>query len=198
MITRGFNCPGKHISATILCLLSGVIMLVLAVNPAWAQPLAAVVADHVAPPPAPVQPLPYSHKTHLNSGLVCELCHVNPDPGILMTFPPGETCVLCHQNKSGDRSIFLELQAYSDSAQEIPWKRVYTITPGVSWSHRAHLEAGVECGACHGEVSEMKIMYESKATVAMASCISCHQASAAPVACVVCHAWPTDHDLGVD
>jgi len=38
------------------------------------------VPDTIAPQPAPVQPLPFSHKTHLASGMACTNCHINPDP----------------------------------------------------------------------------------------------------------------------
>src|SRR5690606_6123756 len=37
------------------------------------------------PPDAPVQPLPYSHRQHLELGLECFECHVQPDPGFEMT-----------------------------------------------------------------------------------------------------------------
>ena len=54
-------------------------------------------------PPAPVQPLPYSHKKHVALGLDCRTCHVNPDPGKLMTFPPTTLCMGCHQGIAADR-----------------------------------------------------------------------------------------------
>jgi hypothetical protein len=46
-----------------------------------------LVPANVTPRPAPEQPLPFSHKTHMTLGLVCQTCHTNPDPGTMMTFP---------------------------------------------------------------------------------------------------------------
>ena len=46
-----------------------------------------VVPDNPSEHPAPVQPIPYSHKKHLALGLDCKTCHRNPEPGKLMTFP---------------------------------------------------------------------------------------------------------------
>ncbi len=156
------------------------------------------VPDNIAPHPAPVQPLPFSHKLHLASGLTCQTCHINPDPGSHMTFPVTETCLSCHRTIARDRPAIIKLQGFSESGRQIPWVRVYAITPGVNWSHRVHLDAGSSCRTCHGDVTQMETMAETKATRAMATCISCHQASEAPYACVTCHAWPTDQDLGLE
>ncbi len=156
------------------------------------------VPDNIAPQPAPAQPLPFSHKTHLASGLACQTCHINPDPGTQMTFPATETCLSCHSTIAKDKPAIMRLQEFSKSGQQIPWVRVYAITPGVSWSHRAHVDAGTQCETCHGDLSQIETVAETKAILAMATCISCHQAREAPAECVTCHAWPTDQVLGFE
>lgn len=174
----------------------------MAAVPASAQHSAAgvvpAVPDNVAPHPAPDQPLPFSHKLHLASDLVCQTCHINPDPGTLMTYPATETCMSCHSMIATDKPAIMRLREFSESGQQIPWVRVYAITPGVSWSHRAHLDAGTRCETCHGDVSQIENVAETKAILAMATCISCHQAREAPAECVTCHAWPTDRVLGFE
>ena len=156
-----------------------------------------LVPKNVAPHAAPVQPLPFSHKTHVTLGLVCQTCHTNPDPGSMMTYPAIEICMSCHLTAGTDSTAIAELQAFAESAQKIPWARVYAVTPGVTWSHRAHLSSGVECGICHGDISQVDTVSESTAILAMASCIGCHEATGARTACVTCHAWPTDQLLGI-
>lgn len=190
-------------SASCLKIALGVLLFALIANmPATAQPPPAdtvpAVPDNIAPHPAPVQPLPFSHKTHLASGMACQNCHINPDPGTRMTFPVTATCMSCHRAIAKERPAIISLQEFSESGQPIPWVRVYTITPGVKWSHKAHLDAGTQCETCHGDVSQLDEMAEIKAVRAMASCISCHQALEVPAACVSCHAWPTDQDLGFE
>ena len=68
--------------------------------------------------------------------------------------------------------------------------RVYQVTPGVTWTHRKHLQAGMQCVMCHGNVAQLDAMAQTTSVVAMASCISCHQAHNANTACATCHSWP--------
>ena len=78
----------------------------------------------------------------------------------------------------------------ADKNQPIPWVRVYEVTPGVSWSHRRHLQAGMQCVMCHGQVAQVDAMAENTSVTSMASCISCHQGHKANTDCQTCHAWP--------
>jgi len=168
-------------------------LAVLAVGAVQAQPPApptSAVPANLAPHPAPEQPLPYSHKTHVGVGLPCKLCHTNPVPGIQMTFPATSTCMKCHTTMGADRPAIKKLAEYAKLKQPIPWVRVYKVLPGVTWSHRKHAAAGVQCETCHGAVGDLEAMSETTAVTAMASCIGCHQARGASAACTVCHAWP--------
>ncbi len=144
----------------------------------------------IAERPAPAQPLPYSHKTHLALGLTCETCHTSPAPGAAMTFPATSVCMSCHTGVAADRPAIIELKSYSDSGEAVPWSRVYRVLPGVAWSHRPHIAAGVQCGACHGDVAQVETMSMTTSVTAMASCISCHESRGASSDCVTCHAWP--------
>ena len=170
--------------------------------PTYAQDIAVdpgyQVMDTVSPKSAPLQPLPYSHKTHLALGLVCSTCHTNPGSGVLMAFPTTRLCISCHQGDSEDHLALPLLTEHLKANREIPWRRVYQLLPGISWNHRTHISKAIPCLTCHGDVANMNTMYAVKATLAMASCISCHQANSAPTLCVTCHAWPTDSDLGLE
>lgn len=156
------------------------------------------VPANIAPHPASAQPLPFSHKTHLAAGQACQTCHAGPDPGIKMSFPATEICMSCHRTVAKEKPAIMVLQEFSASGQQIPWLRVYEIMPGVSWNHRVHLGAGAQCETCHGDMSQVEAVAETKAILAMASCISCHQATEASVECVSCHSWPTDNVLGFE
>jgi hypothetical protein len=153
-------------------------------------PLKAVVPANPLKPPAPEQPLPYSHKRHLAMGLECKFCHVNPDPGNQMTFPATTVCMTCHQNIGKTKPDLAKLAEYAKSGEPIPWVRVYKLLPGPRWSHRTHLEAGAKCEMCHGQVSQMDRMMEVTSVTTMYSCLSCHQANQAKTSCNTCHLWP--------
>jgi hypothetical protein len=148
------------------------------------------VPNNPAVPPAPVQPIPYSHKTHLALDLQCQTCHTNPEPGAMMTFPSTSTCMGCHDTVATKKPAIVKLSQFAKSQQPIPWVRVYTLTPGVQWSHRKHLEAGVKCETCRGPVADLEAMTMVTSVTAMGSCINCHQMNNAKTACATCHLWP--------
>lgn len=143
--------------------------------------------DNLAPHAAPVQPLPFSHKAHAARGLQCRFCHTNRDPGNQMSFPSTTLCMGCH---GALKSKVERLEEFARSGRPIPWQRVYQVTPGVTWTHRKHLVAGMQCGMCHGDVAQLDAMAENTGVTSMASCISCHDRHKVSAACQTCHAWP--------
>ena len=154
-----------------------------AAPPAAKQMVPANPSEH----PAPEQPIPYSHKKHLAVGLECKNCHTNPEPGKLMIFPATSKCMECHVTIAKDKPSIQKLASFAKSQQPIPWVRVYTVLPGIAWTHRAHVAAGVKCETCHGPVREMDAMSEVTSVVTMYSCLSCHEMSQAKTSCETCH-----------
>jgi len=152
------------------------------------QEVRANLAEHTPP----TQPIPYSHQTHLALGLECSMCHTNPEPGNLMTFPETSTCMSCHDTVATKKPSIQKLTSYAKSGEPIPWVRVYAVTPGVNWTHRKHLAAGIKCETCHGQVAEMAAMSQATSVTSMGVCISCHKLHGAPTACQTCHSWPAD------
>jgi Cytochrome c7 and related cytochrome c len=144
-------------------------------------------APHGPAPPAPVQPLPYSHKKHVAFGLDCRTCHVNPDPGKLMTFPPTAFCMGCHQGIAADRPPIKQLAAFAASGKPVPWIRVYRLPDYVFWKHATHLRAGVTCAECHGPVAERDVMAQETNVVTMVGCLACHDKRQVFTDCAACH-----------
>jgi hypothetical protein len=141
-------------------------------------------------PAPPEQPIPYSHKIHLALALQCEDCHTNPEPANLMTFPATAKCMQCHAAVAKGKPSIEKLADFARSQKPIPWVRVYTVLPGVRWSHRKHLDAGLQCETCHGQVAQRDAMAEATSVTAMAVCINCHEMNHAPASCNTCHPWP--------
>jgi len=136
---------------------------------------------------SPAQPLPFSHKTHLTFHLSCIFCHANPEPGNQMTLPATETCMGCHASVATDRSSIQRLAKFAQSREPIPWKPVYSVPGFVYWSHRTHLQAGVSCENCHGDVAQMEVIVKAKNVTTMAGCVACHHQKDAPTGCETCH-----------
>jgi hypothetical protein len=163
---------------------------VRAQQPMGTQAMKQEVPENLAEHLPPVQPIPYSHRTHLALGLECKTCHTNPEPGKLMTFPAASTCMSCHAAVAKGKPSIQKLAAFAKSQEVLPWVRVYAVLPGVNWTHRKHLDAGMKCETCHGQVAQMDAMSETTSVTTMAVCISCHKANNAPTVCQTCHGWP--------
>ena len=186
---RNFGSP-VLIALGLAMLFFGGSLLALRAQSAKPQDFIQDVPDTPVPLPAPEQPLPYSHKAHLALGLECQLCHTNPDRGRLMTFPETATCMKCHASFGENRPSIQKLAAYDKLKTAVPWVRVYTVLPGVAWSHRRHLDAGMKCEMCHGDVRQMQVMANVKSVNAMVGCLDCHKLHNAKTTCTTCHnAW---------
>jgi hypothetical protein len=155
--------------------------------PAQTQAAKQMVPDNPSQHMPPAQPIPYSHKKHLSFGLECKRCHANPDPGKLMTFPATSVCMQCHVTIAKDKPSIQKLAEFAKSQAPIPWVRIYTVLPGVSWAHRTHVEAGVKCETCHGQVAQMEAMSEVTSVTTMYGCLNCHEMNQAKATCDTCH-----------
>ena len=165
---------------------------VRAQQPTPAQSVKQEVPDNPLAPAAPLQPIPYSHKVHLAGGMQCQDCHTNPEPGNLMTFPATSKCMQCHATIAKDKPAIQKLAEYDRSQKPVPWVRVYKLLPGVEWSHRKHVSAGVKCETCHGPIAQMDAMSEVTSVTSMSGCLNCHasaeaKAHNAETSCATCH-----------
>lgn len=143
-------------------------------------------APGTAKPPAE-QPVPFSHKLHLTFDMKCQECHPNPEPGDRMTLPAADRCMECHRTVVKEKPAILKLAEFAKSKQSIPWVRVYVVSGWVFWNHRSHLEAGMKCAACHGDVAKMEVLTAATNATTMAGCVDCHRKNDASTGCQYCH-----------
>lgn len=139
------------------------------------------------PPPAPAQPLPYSHRQHIELGLECLDCHVNPDAGAMMTFPATETCMSCHAAMPAGTRALKQLTTLARMEQPIPWVRVYRLADYVYWSHATHVAAAIACTTCHGPVAERDVIALETTITTKRGCVTCHEAKQVFMDCGDCH-----------
>jgi len=134
-----------------------------------------------------VQPIPFSHRTHIaGGGLDCKSCHPVPDPGDFATIPETSKCMSCHRTVKKDSPAVQRLADFHNDKKDVPWRRVYRIPDYVYFSHKAHLAKGIACESCHGPVRERDVLRKEKET-SMAACMDCHRAKQASLACNYCH-----------
>jgi hypothetical protein len=160
----------------------------------WLAAALTLAAQETAPakpkfvPAPPVQPVPFSHKTHTNAAkLECKSCHPVPEPGDYATIPEAALCMNCHRTVKKDSPAIAKLAQYQETGQEVPWRRVYRIPDYVFFSHKEHLAHKVACEDCHGAVRERDVLSKEK-EVSMAACMDCHRQRQASLACNYCHA----------
>lgn len=137
---------------------------------------------------APVQPIAFNHKLHIQHGLNCTSCHSGatrgPDAGI----PSATFCMACHQVIAADNPEIKKLAAYVAKGQDVPWEPVYSFYPTahVQFWHAPHINAGVSCEQCHGNISQETVAVKTT-ELTMRFCLDCHKAEGISVDCTTCH-----------
>jgi quinate dehydrogenase (quinone) len=137
-------------------------------------------------PPAPAQPIPFSHRVHSTLGLQCDSCHHLTADGKQMGIPNATQCMACHQSIAKDRPAIQKLARLQKAGGNIAWVRVYQLPDFAFFSHQKHLDAKVDCAVCHGMVRNMDAMRQAK-DISMMSCVNCHNLRKATVSCGQCH-----------
>jgi hypothetical protein len=143
----------------------------------------------------PDQPIAFPHPQHVKTlGMNCLYCHFaankSPDPGM----PAVSTCIGCHNLIGPDRPAsdlgpkrhsteIAKLYKYADvagvgagmgpKAVPIPWVRIHKVPDYVQFPHMRHVNAGVTCQSCHGQIQTMNRVYQN-ASLNMGWCINCH------------------------
>ncbi len=138
-------------------------------------------------PPAPEQPIAYSHKVHAGDlDMECQYCHTYARRGPVAGLPTVKRCMGCHELVKTESPEIEKLAGYLEREEPIVWNRVYDLRDHTRFYHDRHVNAGVECTTCHGPVATMERMRQVP-DLSMGWCIDCHQQREAPLDCLVCH-----------
>jgi hypothetical protein len=136
---------------------------------------------------SPTQPIAFPHPAHVvKAEMNCVYCHFSanksPDPGM----PAVATCMGCHQLVMPASPEIQKLKQYSDSKTPIPWVRIHSVPEYVQFPHVRHVNSGVSCQTCHGNVQEMNQVYQQE-SLNMGWCVSCHIENKVRYDCATCH-----------
>ncbi len=135
----------------------------------------------------PEQPVAFSHKVHVGDrGISCVFCHQGVTKTANALLPSTETCMDCHRVVRPDSPEIQKVAAAYQEGESIDWARVTDLPDFVRFTHRRHIQAGVDCMSCHGDVSRMDRVYKANA-LSMGDCLSCHHQKGAPTDCLTCH-----------
>lgn len=123
----------------------------------------------------PEQPLPYSHKLHAGVlKIPCLYCHSGALKSRVAGIPPVEKCMNCHKVTKTDSPYIKKLAAIYASGEPLKWARIHTLPDYVFFDHRPHVNAGILCQTCHGEVQTMDVVYQNM-SMRMGNCLGCHR-----------------------
>ena len=123
---------------------------------------------------SPEQPIKFPHPTHVQqAGMNCQYCHYSanksPDPGL----PAVGTCMGCHLVVKTQSPEVQKLAKYFNDKKPIPWVRIHRVPKYVHFPHMRHVNAGVTCQSCHGQVQKMPQVFQY-ASLNMGWCVGCH------------------------
>ncbi|MEX2536142.1 MAG: cytochrome c3 family protein [Trueperaceae bacterium] len=121
------------------------------------------------------QPVDFSHSLHTGSlGLDCRYCHSTVETSSFATIPSTETCMTCHSQVRVGAPQLAAVQESWDSGLPIGWNRVHDMPEFVYFDHSIHVDKGVGCSSCHGQVDQMAGMWKNE-PMTMGWCLECHK-----------------------
>jgi Cytochrome c7 and related cytochrome c/Class III cytochrome C family len=124
---------------------------------------------------APLQPVAFSHKLHAGTmGIDCKYCHTGATVSPHANVPPLSTCMNCHSVARKSRPEIIKLTKYYEDGVALPWKRVHEVPDYAYFNHSVHVNKGIDCVHCHGNVENMDVV-QQVSQFTMGACLDCHR-----------------------
>ncbi len=124
---------------------------------------------------APWQPIAFSHKLHAGQmGIDCQYCHTSVTKTRHAGIPAASICMNCHSIARKDKPEIIKLTKFFNENKPIPWKRVHKVPDYAYFNHSMHVNKGIDCRHCHGEVNKMDVVGQQH-SFTMGSCLNCHR-----------------------
>jgi hypothetical protein len=121
------------------------------------------------------QPVQFSHEHHVAGlGIDCRYCHTSVEESNYAGIPPTHTCMTCHSQIWNDSPMLAPVRQSYETGEPLVWNRVHDLADFVYFNHSIHVQKGVGCSSCHGDVSEMPLMFKAE-PMTMAWCLECHR-----------------------
>lgn len=121
------------------------------------------------------QPVPFSHKHHVGEvGLDCRYCHTSVEESASAGLPPTQTCMNCHAQLFKDSPLLAPVRDSFRTGKPLAWTRVHDLPDFAAFNHSIHVNKGIGCSTCHGQVDNMPLMWR-ESTLQMQWCLDCHR-----------------------
>jgi len=121
------------------------------------------------------QPVPFSHEHHAGALQIdCRYCHDSVESSPVAGLPPTHTCMSCHSQLWTGAEMLAPVRQSLAQGEPLRWNRVNKLPDYVFFHHGVHVNAGVGCVECHGQVDTMPLMRKAE-PMTMGWCLSCHR-----------------------
>ncbi|MDX1630268.1 MAG: cytochrome c3 family protein [Thermoanaerobaculia bacterium] len=121
------------------------------------------------------QPVPFSHDHHVGEvGIDCRYCHTSVEESSFAGIPSTAVCMNCHSILFDDSPMLEPVRESFRNDRPIEWTRVYDLPDFVYFDHGIHVQKGIGCTTCHGEIDEMPLTWKA-VSLKMEWCLACHR-----------------------
>jgi len=122
-----------------------------------------------------VQPVQFSHEHHVGVlGIDCRYCHTSVEDSSFAGIPAPKPCMNCHSQIWTNNFMLEPVRESYRTGESIRWKRVYNLPGFVYFDHSIHVQKGVGCASCHGQIDEMQLTRQVPSLL-MEWCLDCHR-----------------------
>jgi hypothetical protein len=81
----------------------------------------------------------------------------------------------CHTQVQKESPKLKVVRQSWESGQPVPWVRIHKAPDYVYFNHAVHVNRGISCVSCHGNVNHMEVVWHDKPH-SMGWCLECHRA----------------------
>jgi hypothetical protein len=142
----------------------------------------------------PVQPVFYRHDIHAGQYRIpCLYCHNNAANAWTANIPTVSTCMGCHlvmaaPDTAGNANADIaKVRDYASRGEPIQWVRINKISEHAHFPHMRHVNAGLACQTCHGNIQQMPRVFAALNVNQMGWCTNCHMLRGITRDCTTCH-----------
>jgi hypothetical protein len=122
------------------------------------------------------QPVPFSHKHHVYGiGIDCRFCHTSVEKSAFAGMPTTEICMTCHSQIWKDAPMLAPVRESLAAGVPLRWNRVTDTPDFVFFNHSIHINKGIGCATCHGQLDRMPLTWQAH-NLYMKWCLDCHRA----------------------
>ena len=123
----------------------------------------------------PIQPVPFPHSVHVKQlGLDCRYCHNAVEKSWYSNIPAASVCLNCHNQVLKDDPRLAVVRDSAASGRPVEWVQIHKMPDYVYFNHSVHVNRGVSCVECHGQINDMQEVYRAK-PLSMSYCLDCHR-----------------------